>query len=154
MSEPEQSWWRSWFTPTGAPPAWALVGYLACGLVVGAALSVPLPHVRGTMLAALTGGVVAASGSAGPSGVSRRVAAITAGTSLVLTVVAFATGDDPVWAAIAMAAVAILTSVAAAAGQLAALLGFLGSLAYFLVATMARVANLFEHVSLQWAAAH
>jgi hypothetical protein len=74
--------------------------------------------------------------------------------ALVLTVVAFATGDDPVWAALAMAAVALLTSLAAAAGPLGALLGFLGSLAYFLVATMARVANLFELVSLPWAAAH
>ena len=34
------------------------------------------------------------------------------------------------------------------------MLGFLGSLAYFLVAGMARVANLFELVSLRWAAAH
>jgi uncharacterized membrane protein YccC len=34
------------------------------------------------------------------------------------------------------------------------LLGFLGSLAYFLVATMARVSNLFEFVSLRWATAH
>jgi uncharacterized membrane protein YccC len=53
-----------------------------------------------------------------------------------------------------MGAVAILTSLAAAAGPLGALLGFLGSLAYFLVATMARVANLYELVSLEWAAAH
>lgn len=165
MSESEQpstasrggalrSQWRSWFTPTGAPPAWALAGYLVCGLVVGAALAAPLPQVRGTLLAALTGGIVAASGSSGPSGISRRVALVTAGSGLVLTVVAFATGNDPVWAALAMAAVALLTSVAAAAGQLGALLGFLGSLAYFLVATMARVANLFELVSVGWAAAH
>jgi hypothetical protein len=74
--------------------------------------------------------------------------------SLVLTVVAFATGDDPVLAAIAMAVVAVLTSVAAAAGPLGAALGFLGSLGYFLVAAMARVANLYELVSLKWAAAH
>jgi hypothetical protein len=53
-----------------------------------------------------------------------------------------------------MAAVAVLTSLAAAAGPLGGLLGFLGSLAYFLVATMARTANLFELVSLRWAAAH
>jgi uncharacterized membrane protein YccC len=53
-----------------------------------------------------------------------------------------------------MAAVALLTSLAAAAGPLGAVLGFLGSLAYFLVATMARVANLFELVSLRWAVAH
>jgi MFS family permease len=145
---------RSWFTSTGAPPAWALVRYLVCGLVVGAALSGLLPDFRGTLLAALTGAVVAAAGSGGPSGISRRVAVIGAGLALVLTVVAFATGNRPVWAALAMAAVALLTSLAAAAGPLGALLGFLGSLAYFLVATMARVANLFELVSLPWAAAH
>lgn len=68
--------------------------------------------------------------------------------------VAFATGNDPVWAALAMAAVALLTSLAAAAGPLGALLGFLVSLAYFLIATMARVADLFDRVSAPWAAAH
>ena len=53
-----------------------------------------------------------------------------------------------------MAAVALLTSLAAAAGPLGALLGFLASLSCFLVATMARVANLFDLVSVPWAAAH
>jgi MFS family permease len=153
-ADAERSRWRSWFASTGAPPAWGLVRYLICGLAVGAAFGVALPDFRGTLLAALTGAVVAASGSAGPSGISRRVALISAALALVLTVVAFATGNDPVWAAIAMAAVALLTSLAAAAGPLGGLLGFLGSLAYFLVATMARVANLFELVSLRWAAAH
>jgi hypothetical protein len=127
---------------------------MVCGLVLGGSLGAALPEVRGALLAALTGAVVAASGSAGPSGISRRVALISSGMALVLTFVAFATGDDPVWAAIAMALVAVLTSVAAAAGPLAGLLGFLGSLSYFLVACMARVANLFELVSLRWAAAH
>jgi MFS family permease len=145
---------ESWFAPTGTPPAWALVRYLVCGLVVGGALGGALPEFRGTLLAALTGAVVAASGSAGPSGISRRVALVSAGLALILTVVAFATGEGPVRAAIAMAAVALLTSLAAAAGPLGALLGFLGSLAYFLIATMARVANLFELVSLRWAAAN
>jgi MFS family permease len=146
--------WRRWFGSTGAPAAWGLVRYLVGGLVAGAALAALLPDFRATLLAALTGAVVAASGSAGPSGISRRVALVSAGLALVLTVVAFATGDRPVWAALAMAAVAVLTSLAAAAGPLGALLGFLGSLAYFLVATMARVANLFDLVSLPWAAAH
>jgi len=53
-----------------------------------------------------------------------------------------------------MAVVAVLTSVAAAAGPVGAALGYLGSLAYFIVAAMARVANLYELVSLRWAAAH
>jgi hypothetical protein len=145
---------RGWFASTGAPPAWGMVRYMVCGLVVGAALGAALPDFRGTLLAALTGAVVAASGSGGPSGIARRVALIAAGSGLVLTVVAFATGDHPVWAALAMAAVAVLTSLAAAAGPLGGLLGFLVSLAYFLIATMARVANLFDLVSVPWAAAH
>jgi Fusaric acid resistance protein-like len=134
----------------GLGPRW-LRGVRA---LAGAAFSVPLPQVRGTLLAALAGVVVAAAGSGGPSGISRRVAAITAVLALLLTVVAFATGNTPVSAALAMAAVALMTSLAAAAGPLGAVLGFLGSLGYFLVATMARVANLFDLVSLRWAAAH
>src|SRR5262245_10362742 len=109
------SHWRRWFASTGAPPAWGLVRYMVCGLVVGGAMGGVLPDFRGTLLAALTGAVVAASGSGGPSGISRRVALVTAGLGLVLTVVAFATGNRPLWAALAMAAVAVLTSLAAAA---------------------------------------
>jgi hypothetical protein len=146
--------WRSWFASTGQPPAWALVGYMAAGLIAGVALSSPLPHFRGTMLGALAGLIVAAAGSSGPSLISRRVALITAVLGLVLTAIAFATGGRPVWAAVAMAAVAVLTSLGAAAGPLGAVLGFLLSLAYLLVALMARTANLFELVSFRWAAAH
>ena len=152
--EAPRSRWRGWFASTGAPPAWALVRYMVGGLVVAAALSAALPHQRATLLAALAGAIVAAAGSAGPSGISRRVALVAAGSGLVLTVVAFATGNRPILAALAMAAVALVTSLAAAAGPLGALLGFLGSLAYFLVATMARVANLFDLVPVRWAAAH
>jgi hypothetical protein len=103
--------WRSWFAATGQPPAWALVGYMAAGLIAGVALSSSLPNFRGTMLGGLTGLVVAAAGSGGPSAISRRVALITAALGLVLTAVAFATGGHPVWAAVAMAAVAVLTSL-------------------------------------------
>jgi hypothetical protein len=106
---------------------------------------------RGALLGGLTGLVVAAAGSGEPTGISRRVALVSAAASLVLTAIAFGTGTHPVWAALAMAAVALVTSLAAAAGPLGAVLGFLGSLAYFLVATMARVANLFELVAFRWA---
>jgi hypothetical protein len=58
--------WRSWFAPTGQPPAWALVRYMAAGLLTGVALSSPLPNFRGTMLGALAGLIVAAAGSGGP----------------------------------------------------------------------------------------
>ena len=145
---------RGWFTSTGAPPAWGLVRYAAAGLFVGGGITALLPNSRATLLGALAGVVVAAAGSVGPSGISRRLALFAAGGGFVLTVVAFATGDRPVVAALAMAAVALLTSLAAAAGPLGAALGFLGSLAYFLVATMARVADLFDRVSVPWATAH
>jgi hypothetical protein len=145
---------RGWFAPTGAPPAWGLVRYMVCGLVAGLALGSTLPHIRATLLSALAAALIAAAGSTGPSRISRRVAGIAAGLALVRTVVAFATGNHPVWAAIAMAAVAMLSSFAPAAGPLGAVLGFLGSLAYMLVATLARVAHLTELVSVPWATAH
>jgi hypothetical protein len=72
---------------------------MVCGLVLGGALGGALPQVRGTLLAALAGIIVAAAGSGGPSGISRRLALIAAGTGLVLTTVAFATGNHPAWAA-------------------------------------------------------
>ena len=154
VDQQQQSGCRSWFRSTGAPPAWGLVRYAACGLFAGAALGAALPQVRGTLLAALAGVIVAAAGSGGPSRIARRVALLAAASGLVLTVVAFATGNRPVWAGLAMGAVALLTSVMAAGGPLGGILGFLLSLGYMLVATMARVANLFELVSLRWAAAH
>lgn len=132
---------RGWFTSTGAPPAWSLVGYMVCGLVAGAALTGLLPDFRGTLLGALAGVIVAAAGSGGPSGISRRVALIAAASGFLLMTIAFATGTHPVWAALAMAAVALLTSLGAAAGPLGSVLGFLLSLAYMLIATMARVAT-------------
>jgi hypothetical protein len=53
-----------------------------------------------------------------------------------------------------MAGVAVLTSVAAAAGPLGGILGFLLSLAYLLVAGISRTADLIAHVDLGWAAVH
>jgi len=130
------------------------VRYAAGGLFIGGALGAALPEVRGTLLAALAGVVVAAAGSGGPSRISRRLAVIGSGCVLVLAVVGFATGNHPVWAGLAMGAVAFLTSLMAASAPLGGILGFLLSLGYMLVATMARVANLFELVSLRWAVAH
>ena len=148
------SLWTRIFASTGQPPAWALVEYLVAGLVVGAVLGSILPHVKGALLSGLAGAIVAASASAGPSGISRRLAVAAAIWTLLFTVVGFATGTRPVLAGLAMAAVAILTSVAGAAGPLGGVLGFLLSLAYLLVAGIARTANLFEAVSVRWAAAH
>jgi hypothetical protein len=148
------SLWRRVVTSTGQPPAWALVRYLVGGLIAGVALGAALPHFRATLLAALAGAIVAASASAGPSGIARRMSVVTAGCTLALAVVGFATGNHPVWAALAMAAVALLTSVAGAAAPLGGILGFLLSLAYLLISAIARTANLVALVSLPWAAAH
>ena len=93
-------------------------------IAAGIAFSVALPYFRATLLSALAGGIVAAAASGGTSGISRRVAVAAAGWNLVLTVVAFATGNHPIWAALAMAAIALLTSVAGAAGPLGGVLGF------------------------------
>src|SRR4029453_18754098 len=87
-AETPPSGWRSWFASTGQPPAWGLVRYMAHGLVLGGGLAGALPQVRGPLLAALAGIIVAAAGSGGPSGISRRLALIAAGTGLVLTTVA------------------------------------------------------------------
>ena len=103
-----QSRWRSWFTSTGQPPAWPLVRYAASGLLAGVVLGAGLPDFRGTLLSALAGVIVAAAGSGGPSGISRRLAVVAAVTGLAFAVVAFATGNHPVWAALAMAAVMAL----------------------------------------------
>jgi MFS family permease len=148
------SLWQRIFTPTGQPPAWALVSYMVAGVIAGGALGSALPHIKGVLLSALAGAVVAASASAGPSGIARRLAVAAAGWSLIFTTVGFATGTRPVLAGLAMAAVAILTSVAGAAGPLGGVLGFLLSLAYLLVAGISRTANLFDAVSVRWAAAH
>jgi uncharacterized membrane protein YccC len=88
---------RGWFTPTGAPPAWGLVRYLACGLFAGVPLSAALPDFRATLLGALTGAVVAAPGLAGPSRISRRVALITAAFSLGIVILFGGIGLSPAY---------------------------------------------------------
>jgi Fusaric acid resistance protein-like len=149
-----ESLWRRVVTPTGQPPAWALVRYLVGGVVAGVALGSGLPHIKATLLSALAGAIVAASASGGPSGIARRLSFVAAGWTLAFTIVGFATGNHPVWAALAMAAVALLTSVAGAAGPLGGVLGFLLSLAYLLVAGIARTAGLVGLISVGWAAVH
>jgi hypothetical protein len=148
------SLWQRVFGSTGQPPAWPLVRYLVAGLIAGVALGSGLPHFRATLLSGLAGAIVAASASMGPSGIARRLSLSAAGWTLIFTVVGFATGNHPVWAALAMAAVALLTSVAGAAGPLGGILGFLLSLAYLLIAGIARTAGLVGLISVRWAAVH
>ena len=70
-------------------------------------------------------GIAAAAGSGGPSPISRRLELLAAALGMVLAVVAFATGNHPVWAGLAMGSVALLTSLMAAGGPLGGILGLL-----------------------------
>jgi hypothetical protein len=70
-AEAPPSGWRSWFAPTGQPPAWALVRYMVCGLVLGGALGGALPQVRGALLAASSSPPPAPAGLPGSRGAWR-----------------------------------------------------------------------------------
>jgi hypothetical protein len=79
---------RGWFTSSGAPPAWGLVGYMVCGLVNGSGPHGSLARLQRDASGALAGVIVAAAGSAGPSG---SLAAVRVGTTLFgVVVLAFA----------------------------------------------------------------
>lgn len=132
------------FGSTGAPPQTALVAYLACGGAAGAALGLAFDPLKGALLAALTGALIAAAGSHGPSRVALRVAGFAAVTAVVFVLVAFVVTGHPWWAAAAVAAVAIVTSALTGAGPVGAALAQLGLLIYVLavvVGTTAHVAD-------------
>ena len=111
---------------------WRPVLYAVAGLVAGGALGAILSPQKGAVLAALTGALVATAGSTGPTKVSVRLASLAAAAGMILVFAAFVVNGHPWWAAAAMAAVAILTSCAAAAGQVHAALGMLGSITFVL----------------------
>ena len=88
MSEEEQPRWRRWFGSTGAPPQFGLVGYLLGGGMAAGALGLILNPQKGALLAALTGALIAAAGSRGPSRIALRIAGLVA----VLAVLLLASG--------------------------------------------------------------
>lgn len=141
-----RSGFRAVLGSTGAPVQWSLVLHLVAGLLAGAALGALASPMKGAVLAGLTGALVAGAGAGAPPEAASRVAAFAAVTAVTSMTVAFATGGDPLLAAIAMAAMAIFTSAAAAAGPIGASLGTLASLAYLLVAALGQLARLYAEV--------
>jgi hypothetical protein len=140
--------WRRWFASTGAPPMWRPVLYAVAGLVVGGALGAVLTPQKGAVLAGLTGALVAAAGSRGPTKVSLRLAALATAGGVIVVFAAFVITGHPWWAAVAMAAVAVLTSAIAAAGLIGAALGMLGSVGFVLTVIGAATVGLVPEVSV------
>lgn len=146
--------WGRWFGSTGAKPLWRQVAYLAAGGGAGTLLGLLVDPPAAAVLAGLTGALVAGAGAAGPSKVAVRLAAFTAVVAVASIFCATALTGRPVWAALAMAAVAVLTSVAAATGPVGAVLGTLGSLAYVLASIVMTTSGLHPDLSLTSGAAH
>lgn len=139
---------RRLFASTGAPPQTTLVAYLVSGAVAGALLGLLTDPYKGTLLAGLTGALIAAAGARGPSRVALRVAGFAALLAVVFVFVAFVVAGHPWWAAAAVAAVALSTSALAGAGPMGAALGQLGLLIYVLAVVVGTVTHLATDVSL------
>ncbi|MEK6438454.1 FUSC family protein [Pseudonocardia sp. T1-2H] len=91
---------------------------------------------------------MAAAGSTGPTKVSLRLASLAAAAGLIVVFAAFVVTGHPWWAAVAMAAVAILTSAVATAGPAGAVLGMLGGIGFVLTVVCAATVGLVPDVSV------
>ena len=129
-------------------PAWRLLVYVLAGAAAGGALGVVVEPRSGAALACITGALVAGAGASGPSRVALRLAAFMACVSMASVFVAFATAGLPWLAALGMAVIAVLTSVAAGSGRVGAALGALGSLAYLVASVLVISAGVHPGVSL------
>ena len=118
--------WGRWFGSTGKPPLFGLLLYLLFGGAVGAALGAVFSPQKGAILAGLTGALIAAAGSSGPSRVALRVAGFASVIAVAFVFVGFVVAGHPWWAAAAVAAVAITTSALAGAGPVGSALSRLG----------------------------
>lgn len=152
------SWLRSAFRATGQRPQWHLVGFAVAGLLVGLVLGVAADPWEVALLPALTAGLVAATGAAGPSAVAVRVAGFAAASTVVLVCLGFVASDRPWLAAALMAAVAVFTSAAFGAGPVGGAVGVLGTLAFVMAlvlstATSARQSATLAEVALRVSAA-
>lgn len=148
------SWLRSAFRPTGKRPQWHLLGFAVSGLLVGLALGLAAHPWQVALLPALTAGLVAATGAAGPSAVAVRVAGFAAASTVVVVCLGFIASDRPWLAAALMAAVAVFTSAAFGAGPVGGAVGVLGTLAFVLAlvistATSARESTNVAEVALR-----
>lgn len=132
--------WRSWVTSTGAPTTWRTVIMVAFGAAAAGLASLALhgeDRPTAVAVAAVAGGLVAAAGANVPAPLA--VPVVTGAIAVVMTfeVVAVAVQGNPWAAALAMAAVAVFTSVGAGAGPLGAAFGLLATLGYVLTALLA-----------------
>ena len=133
--------------PVRPRPAWRLLLFVVAGGLAGGALGSLVAPRSGAVLAGITGALVAGAGASGPSRVAVRLAFFMACVAVAAVFVAFATAGLPLLAALGMAAVAVLTSVAAGSGRVGAALGSLGSLAYLLASVLVISAGLHPGVS-------
>jgi hypothetical protein len=124
------------------------VAYVVCGAAVGAAIGVAFAPQKGSALAALTGAIVAAAGSRGPSKIALRVASFTAAIAIVFVFLAFIVSGHPWWAAAAVGVVAIVTSALNGAGPVGTALAALGLLIYVLTLVIGTVAHINDDVPL------
>lgn len=140
--------WRRWFGSTGKPPQFGLVLYLMCGGAVGAALGAVFNPQEGAILSGLTGALIAAAGSRGPSRIALRVAGFASVIAVAFVLVGFLVAGHPWWAAAAVAAVAIITSALAGAGPVGSALSQLGLWIYFIAVVSVTTTGLSDDVSL------
>ena len=143
---------RGAMTPTGAPPRirpMLLAGIgIALGLLVGA-LAHPL---RAGILAGLTCAVITVVGGLVPARAAVRVAIGVGLLSAIFTCLAYAVVGHPWLAAIAMAVVAMATSLAAAVGKIGIIIGTFCSLVYILASVVVTTMHLAPDLSFPTAA--
>ncbi|MCL8026573.1 FUSC family protein [Nocardioides bruguierae] len=143
------SWLSGALTPTGRPPQVALVVLLLVGLVVGLVVGLgtgllvgrPAGAAASALLPALVAGLVSATGTAGAPRIAARVATWAAVVAVSVVGTAILVSGRPWAAALAMAAVAVLTSAAVGAGPIGGVLGVLSTLAYVLGLVLATSAD-------------
>lgn len=145
---------RQWLGPTDAPARWDLVAAAAAGVAVGAGVGAMVAPARGAILSGLIAGLVAAAGASGPPPIALRLSGLAAVFGLVAAGLAFGTAGHPVWAALAMAAVAIAATVATGTGPIGAALGVLGLLSYVLAVALSTMASLRPTVSFASGVVH
>lgn len=134
--------WRKWLGATGQATRWGYVLHLTLGLVVGALCGVAFSPPGGALLSALVAGVVAAAAISVPAINSFKVALVVSLVAAFGTLVGFTAAHHPLWAATAMAAMAVLTSLAASAGPVGVALGTIATFLFAGVVAVARVSDL------------
>lgn len=130
---------RGWFVSTGAAPAWRTVGAVIAAVVLACVAGLVVYGGSGpaaVVVGAVAAGLVAAAGASVPDRLGVRFALGAAGGVVAFEVVAVAVSGRPWLAALAMATVAVFTSVGAGASPVGAAFGVLATLGYVLTVVM------------------